>query len=348
MLEINGSYGEGGGQIVRSSLTLAAITGTPVRLTNIRGNRSRPGLRPQHLTAVRAVARICDAAVTGDSLDSQSLTFEPRVAPQAGAYEFDVNDATPGSSAGSVALVLQTILLPLALAPGPSEVRLLGGTTVPMSPPVLFLDRVYFPTLFEMGLRANLDHRLWGFYPEGGGEVVVQIRGGTQLHPVTLTERGEPIRVEGLAFAAKLPSHIPQRMTNRARSILGDAGFETRIVAEHVPSPGLGTGLFLCARYEHVAAGFLALGRRGLPSEEVAEIACRALLAHHHTGAAVDAHLGDQLVLPFALAGGASRATLSRVTRHTLTHVWVAQQFGFREIAVDGSVGDPGVLRVGS
>ncbi|MGC9467957.1 MAG: RNA 3'-terminal phosphate cyclase [Anaerolineae bacterium] len=344
MLTIDGSYGEGGGQILRTALSLAAVTKTPVRLTNIRANRSKPGLRPQHLTAVRASAEICAARIEGDELGSSSLTFEPQGEVRAGAYIFDVTDAAVGGSAGSVVLVLQAVMLPLALASGTSEVILTGGTAVPMSPPALYIEKVYLPTLFEMGVRAKLDHRLWGFFPEGGGELAAEIRGGTDLRGLDLVDRGELIRVEGLAFASKLPSHIPQRMTNRARSLLRDAGMDAVIAPQHVPSPGVGTGLFLTARYERAQAGFLSLGRRGLPSEEVAEIACRALFEHHQTGAAADPHLGDQLVLPFALAQGSCRATVSRVTRHLLTSIWVAHQFGFENVRIEGEIGDPGLL----
>ncbi len=345
MLEIDGSLGEGGGQILRSALSLAIVTGQGFRLTNIRGNRPKPGLRPQHVTAARSAAVLCRGRLDGDTLGSRSLEFEPQAACIPGHYLFDVADATQGGSAGAVTLVLQTLLLPLALASGASEVSLLGGTTVPMSPPALYLEKVYLPTLFEMGVRARLDHRLWGFYPEGGGELVAEIRGNARLRGHDFTERGALLRVEGVAFASKLPSHIPQRMTNRARSILKDAGLETQIVPEHVRSPGTGTGLFLCARYEYAQAGFLSLGRLRLPSEEVAEIGCRALLEYHRTGAALDPHLADQLVIPFALAQGASRATVSRVTRHLLTNVSVAHEFGFDGVRVEGEIGEPGVLQ---
>ncbi|MBN1250040.1 MAG: RNA 3'-phosphate cyclase [Anaerolineae bacterium] len=347
MLEIDGSHGEGGGQILRSALALAAVTGRPVHLTRIRANRSKPGLRPQHLTAVLAMAEVCEADTEGAELGSQELTFAPQAQPAAGDYRFAVADAAAGGSAGSVTLILQTLLLPLALAEGPSEVTLLGGTTVPMSPPALYVDKVLLPTLFEMGLRASVDHRIWGFYPRGDGELTASIRGGTHLRGLDLTDPGGLVRVEGTAFAARLPSHIPQRMANRARNILHDLEIATHIVPEHVSSPGVGTGLFLCARYERAQAGFLSLGRLGLPAEEVAEIACRALVEHHRTSAAADPHLADQLVLPFALAEGPSRITVSRVTRHLLTSVWVAQQFGFDWVRVEGEVGRPGLLTAG-
>jgi RNA 3'-terminal phosphate cyclase (ATP) len=215
---------------------------------------------------------------------------------------------------------------------------------VPMSPPTLYIEKVLLPTLFEMGVRASVDHRIWGFYPRGDGELTVSVRGQTRLRALDVADPGELARVEGVAFAARLPAHIPQRMTNRARNILRDLDLNPHIVPEIVSSPGVGTGLFLCARYERMQAGFLSLGRLGLPSEEVAEIACRALVAHHRTHAAADPHLADQLVLPFALAEGVSHVTVSRVTRHLLTNVWVAHQFGFDHLHVEGDLGRPGLL----
>jgi RNA 3'-terminal phosphate cyclase (ATP) len=344
MLTIDGSYGEGGGQILRSTLTLAAVTGRAVRVIKIRANRSNPGLHPQHLTAVRAAAAICNADLEGDALDSQVLTFVPQSPPQAGDYAFDVTEVAGRGSAGSVTLVLQTVLLPLALAVGKSTLTLRGGTAVPMSPPVPFIEKVYIPTLFELGVRARIDHRLWGFYPKGGGELVAEISGGVDLRGRVFGPRGTLDRVEGLAFAAHLPSHIPQRMTNRARSLLRDAEMASRIEPRHVPSPGTGTGLFLCSRYDPLPAGFLMLGRRGLPSEEVAEIACKGLFAHHETGTVADMHLADQLVLPFALAEGPSYVSVSKVTRHLRTNVWVAHQFGFDDLRLDGEMNETGVL----
>ncbi len=344
LLTLDGSYGEGGGQILRSALSLAAISGTPVRLIHIRAGRKRPGLRPQHLTAVRAAAALCDARLEGDMLGSQTLTFVPRSAPRAGRYTFDVAEAAQGGSAGAVALILQTVLLPLALADGSSEVTLRGGTAVPMSPPIPYLERVYLPVLAEMGVEARILRHRWGFYPRGGGEVVVRIEGGARLRPLHLTERGELKRIEGIAFVAGLPSHIPQRMCDRARAVLRGLGVPVKVVPTHVSARGVGAGIFLTAHYAQAAAGFVALGRRGLPSERVAEMACKPLMAHLRSGAVADPWLGDQLVLPFALAEGPSHITLSRVTRHLLTNVWVARQFGFETIRVVGEEGGDGVL----
>lgn len=346
LITLDGAHGEGGGQILRSALTLAAVTGQAVQLTRIRANRSKPGLRPQHLTAVRAAAALCKAQVGGAAIGSQELYFAPQAPPQAGEYVFDVADAAAGGSAGAVTLVLQTVLLPLALVAGDSRVTLRGGTTVPFSPPALYIEKVYLPTLFEMGLRARLEQRAWGFYPQGGGELAVEISGGAQLRGLPLTERGALLRVEGVAFAANLPSHIPQRMSNRAAALLRGNDFAVRMDARHVNAMGVGVGIALFARYAHAVAGFHALGRKGLPSETVAEMAVQQLWAHHHTQAAADPHLADQLVLPFVLAQGDSAATVSEVTPHLLTNAWVAQHFTTAHITVAGEVGQPGELHV--
>jgi RNA 3'-terminal phosphate cyclase (ATP) len=216
-----------------------------------------------------------------------------------------------------------------------------------MSPPVPYIEHVYLPTLFEMGVRATLTHRVWGFYPQGGGEIAVEIAGNATLAPLLRIERGAPQAVGGLAFVSRLPSHIPQRMSDRARSLLRTAEFpRVHVEPAHVKAPGTGAGIALWVRYARGCAGSSALGRKGLPSEAVAEMACEPLLHHHRANAAADPHLGDQLVLPFVLAGGTSRATISKVTPHLLTNAWVARQFELAEVRVTGAPGEPGTLEV--
>lgn len=346
MLTLDGAYGEGGGQIIRSALTLAALTGAPVRLERIRAGRTKPGLRPQHLTAARALAYLCNAALTGDAPGSQTLTFTPATAPVPGEYVFDVADAAQGGSAGATTLVLQTVLLPLALAPGPSRVTLRGGTFVPWSPPALYIEQVYLPVLAQMGVVTQFTHAQWGFYPRGGGELVLELPGRAALAPLALDAPGPLREITGVAFASQLPSHIPQRMSDRARALLQPLEVPLRIAPQHVRAADPAAGLFLLARYERALAGFSALGRRGLPSEAVAEEACAALLAHHATGAAVDAHLADQLVLPLVWAGGPAQLSVAAITRHLLTNVWTAGQFALASASVEGQEQQPGTLWV--
>ncbi|MFN2291053.1 MAG: RNA 3'-terminal phosphate cyclase, partial [Anaerolineae bacterium] len=210
MIVIDGSYGEGGGQVLRTSLALSAITGRPIRMENIRAGRRKPGLMPQHLTGVRAAARICNAQVKGAKLNSLELTFAPQSAPQAGKYTFDVAQVAKGGSAGSVSLIFQTVLLPLTLVEGTSRLTLRGGTHVAWSPPYDYLKRVYLPTLARMGVQAKVNIRKWGWYPIGGGEVeaTVQGLGKGSLAPIDLRQRDELLRVRGLSASSNLPKHI--------------------------------------------------------------------------------------------------------------------------------------------
>ncbi len=349
MVVIDGSHGEGGGQILRTALTLAVLTEHPTRIEHIRAGRRNPGLRPQHLTAVRAAAAVCGAQVEGDELGSQTVSFVPAGPARAGQYAFDVADAAEGGSAGSIGLVLQTVLLPLALAAGESYLILKGGTHVAWAPSISYLEHVFLPTLGRMDPQVEIELVQWGFYPAGGGEAHVRISGRPgSLNPLVLTERGPLERVWGIAAVTNLPSHIPQRMANHARNVLAetDAQIEARVEPRRLRSVGPGAGIFLFAAYEHIRAGFTAYGRKGLPAERVAEAACEDLLTHHRVGQPVDPHLVDQLVLPMALAVGESHLVTSRVTQHLLTNVWVVRQFLDRTMIVEGAPGEPGSLAV--
>ncbi len=343
ILEIDGSIGEGGGQVLRTALTLSALTGRPVEIRNIRAGRPNPGLQPQHLTAVHAAAAICRARTEGAALGSQTLQFAPQSPPRPGEYVFDVTEVAERGSAGAVGLVFQTIFLPLALVPGESILILRGGTHVPWAPSVDYLQEVFLPTVARMGLEAEMDLIAWGFYPVGGGEVRVRIRGRSgPLSPITLTERGEARRVRGRAVASNLPAHIPQRMVDRARNLLARVGLKADLQPLVTRGAGPGAGIFLVVDYEHLRAGFSAYGRKGVPSEHVAEEACRELLTHHERGAPVDPHLADQILLPMALAAGTSRLITSAVTGHLLTNLTVIQAFLPVQATVEGEIGHPG------
>ncbi|MCS7283508.1 MAG: RNA 3'-terminal phosphate cyclase [Anaerolineae bacterium] len=344
-LEIDGSIGEGGGQVLRTALTLSVLTGRPVEIRNIRAGRPNPGLQPQHLTAVHAAAAICQAELEGAALGSQTLRFIPRSQPRSGEYVFDVTEVAGRGSAGAVGLVFQTLFLPLALVPGESLVVLRGGTHVPWAPSVDYLQEVFLPTVARMGLDAEIDLVAWGFYPIGGGEARVRIRGRPgPLTPLTLTERGSARKVRGRTVVSNLPAHIPQRMADRARNLLVRAGLKADLQPLVTRGAGPGAGIFLVVEYEHIRAGFSAYGRKGVPAEQVAEEACRELLAHHESGAPVDPHLADQLLLPMALAAGTSRFVTSAITGHLLTNLTVIQAFLPVQVRVDGEVGQPGVV----
>jgi RNA 3'-terminal phosphate cyclase (ATP) len=337
VIEIDGSRGEGGGQVLRTALSLAALTGQAVRLDNVRARRRNPGLAPQHLTAVRALAALCAAEVRGAALRSTVVEFRPQAPVQAGHYHVDVTEAARGGSAGAVTLILQAMLPPLALAPGTSRVTLRGGTHVPMSPPLHYLAEVFLPMVARMGVQAQVRLEAWGFYPVGEGSVTAEIRGVPgPLRAQDWSERGRLRRAWGLAVAANLPAHIPQRMAGRARNLLLEEGIRLEVtpLRESAASPGALTLLF--AAYDHSWAGFSALGERGKPSEQVAGEAAFDFLAQHRSGQAVDMHLADQLLLPMALAEGTSSFTTCRVTQHLLTNADIVRQFVPAEIVIEG------------
>jgi RNA 3'-terminal phosphate cyclase (ATP) len=337
-LDIDGAHGEGGGQILRSALTLSVITGRHLRIHNMRAARKNPGLAAQHLTAVRAAAALCQAALAGDSLGSQELDFAPAAPVKAGEFEFDVAEARTGGSAGSVNLVLQTVLLPLALVSGESRVELRGGTHLPMSPSFDYVRDVWLPTLARIGITASVELDAWGWYPIGRGRVRAAILGtdqhGRWLAPLECPEHGALRRVSGRAVAANLPSHIPQRMSDRARTLLEPLGVEVSIEAERVRAYSPGAGIFLVAEYESIRCGFSALGLVGKPSEVVAEEAVGLLMKHHASGAALERHLADQILVPLSLARRPSTFTVEEVTSHLRTNAWVIEQFGLSQTRI--------------
>ncbi len=333
--KIDGAQGEGGGQVLRTALALAAIRGAPVEIHSIRARRKNPGLQPQHLTALTALGEISDARMEGAFLGSQRVLFAPGpVRP--GEYRFDVG------TAGSTALVLQAILLPLALAGGPSRIVLTGGTHVPWSPPADYVREVLLPVLAGMGVRARLEVDRWGFYPKGGGRVVVEIEGSAELRPATLVFRGEALRIRGVSAVANLPRGIAERQQNRALRRLTAEGVSADIAVIEAGGTGVGSFLMLVANAGGLPAGFSALGERGKPAEQVADEVVNALLDFLKAEAGCDPHLADQVILPMALAPGTSRLTTSRVTRHLLTTVRVAQQGLGCPAQIGGEEGTPG------
>lgn len=333
MLTIDGSAGEGGGQILRTSLALALITGQPFRIERIRARRPRPGLMRQHLTAVRAAAQIGAAEVSGDALGSVELTFRPRQV-RGGAYSFDVG------TAGSTTLVLQTVLPALLLASGPSELSLSGGTHNPHAPPFDFLRRVFLPIVGRMGpvVEARLERA--GFYPAGGGRCTFKITPAERLTPLTLLERGPVRRVRASAKLARLPEHIAERELAVVRQRLGDQPLE--LAVELIPDArGPGNVVMVEIESAQLAELFTAFGERGVRAEAVGARVAEAARSYLAADVPVGPHLADQLLLPWALAGSGSFRT-QPLTLHARTNLDVIQAFlgerlKTRELA-DGSV----------
>lgn len=341
MLEIDGNYGEGGGQILRSSLSLSAILNRPIRISDIRAGRKKPGLAPQHLTSVNAVAAITNAEVIGGQLGSQTLTFRPQEI-SGGNYTFNVAEIRP--SAGALSLVFQSVALPLSFAKVPSTVTLRGGTHVPWSPTVHYLQEIFIPIVTKFGFQGSIQLNRWGWYPKGGGEAIAKVQPTADWHGVQLGHRGKLQTVYSISAASNLPEHIINRQQGRIQKRLAQFNLPVSIERVKGESIGQGTLVFLMAEFENVRAGFSAIGARGKPAEQVADEACQALADFLASAAAIEPHLADQLILPIALAKGESRFTTSYITRHLTTNIWLVQQFLPVRFEVNGAENEAGEI----
>lgn len=320
-IHIDGSYGEGGGQIIRTAVSLAALTGKPVEVSNVRAKRSRPGLQPQHLTAVRAAADLCAAHLEGAEVGSKRFRFEPRAPVQPGRYRFDIR------TAGAAGLVAQTVLVPLSHAGAPSEVTLIGGTHVPHAPPADYLERVYVPALRRSGLEAEIDYPKAGFFPKGGGEIRLRLAGRPACTPLDLTDRGRLIALRAAIVTANLPEHVAGRGGATVEKFMKGIGRKVAVEPLDKPSIGQGAAVVIAAECENGHAAFTGMGERGRPMEQVAQSPCEEFLAWWKSGAAVDEHLADQLVLPLSLVPAESRWTTPVVTEHLRSVLWLTGQF---------------------
>jgi RNA 3'-phosphate cyclase len=339
MIHIDGSQGEGGGQVLRSALTLAIISGRTVRVEHIRARRPKPGLMAQHLQAVRAAAAISGAHVEGDQLGSTALLFEPgRIV--FGRFHFEIG------TAGSTSLVLQTVLVPLSLAGGTSQMTIRGGTHVPWSPSCHYLQWHWMPVMRRIGFDFDLELASAGFYPQGGGEIRTEIRPAKELAALTLTECGACRRIHGISAVARLDLRIAERQRSQAVRRLETLHVPIDIAVEQLPAGSPGSMLLLVAEFEAACWAFCSLGARGKPAERVADEAVKAFLAFHASGAAIDHFLADQLILPLALAPGTSTLSTESITPHLLTNVEVVRAFLPVDIAVEGSIGQRGMVRI--
>lgn len=341
MINIDGSYGEGGGQIIRTAVALSAVTGTDVTISNIRSNRPKSGLKAQHMSAIRTAADMTGARISGLKSGSTELTFSPGVSTSGGIpggyYKIDIG------TAGSITLLLQC-LMPIALAAQePVSLDITGGTDVAWSPPIDYMAHVLLPVLETMGLKCNIKLQRRGYYPRGGGRVAAIIQ-PSALRAVDLDkekeadtkkeegmekewewERGkekEPCRVAGISHSSNLPPHVMQRQADAATAALEKAGYSSSIDTWAANSPSTGSGITLWCGH----AGGSALGKRGLPAEKVGKAAAGEIITELGSGAAVDVHLADQLIPYIGLAGGGS-LTVRDVSGHTRTNIWVVEQF---------------------
>ncbi len=323
-IPIDGSHGEGGGQILRSALTLSLVTGKPVQLTNIRAGRKKPGLMRQHLTAVRAAAQVSEAEMEGDQVGSRTLLFRPGTL-QPGQYEFLVG------TAGSGTLVLQTVLPALMLADARSEITVEGGTHNPWAPPYDFLARAYLPLLEQMGVKLSAGLARYGFYPAGGGRFSVGIEPpASALQGLQLTERGEIRQRAVTAVVAHLPQSIAKREIDQARKKLGWPA-DCFHILEAKNSAGPGNIVMIELHCEHVRELFTGFGRQGVRAEHVAKSAVDQVRDYLAADVPVGRHLADQLLLPLGIAawryGAKSRFRTLPLSRHSETHMHILRTF---------------------
>jgi len=325
MIELDGS--SGGGQLLRTALSLSLCTGTPFRMDGIRAGRSKPGLMRQHLTAVEAAAHISGAAVSGAVPGSREITFRPQ-AVKGGDYRFAIG------TAGSTTLVLQTVLPALWHAAAPSTLRLEGGTHNPLAPPADFLSQAFAPLMARMDAPVGISLEQYGFYPAGGGVLNVDVGPSRGLKPLALLERGTLGNAMARSLISAIPSGVAERELRVAARYFGltEENMEHRSVR---PAVGPGNALMIVFEFEELTEVFTGFGERGVSAEAVAERVCREAKAFLDSNVAVGPYLADQLLLPMALAGGGEFSTLEPTdharTNAALIEKFLPVEFGFHE-----------------
>lgn len=343
VVEIDGSMGEGGGQILRTAVALSAITGKPIRIYNIRAKRDNPGLRPQHLTAVRAIAQLCNARVVGADVGSMTLEFYPsRI--RGGSYVFDVG------TAGSVPLVLQALLPVLAFSDRPVTLRIRGGTDVPMAPTIDYVREVLARLTQSLGYRFEVKVERRGHYPKGGGIVTVTVEeppGGFKARD--FVERGLLRSVHLRSHAVRLPKHVAERQASSAARVIREKlGVDVRRELEYYeegrdPHLGPGSGVTVWAIFDNTVMGSDSLGAPGKRAEIVGEEAASKLVEDVATGAALDRHASDMIPLYLALSGGTATIYGAKLTLHAITVLELLKLLldGYEYRILEGREGEP-------
>ena len=322
MIHLDGSFGEGGGQILRSALGLSLVTGEAFAIEKIRAGRKNPGLLRQHLTAVNAAAQVGAAEVTGAHIGSQELTFKPSrdgSRRRGGDYSFAIG------TAGSATLVFQTVLPALLVADHASTLRLEGGTHNPFAPPFDFLVKVFLPLLARLGAKVTARLLRYGFYPAGGGKVEITIEPCAQWKRLELSERGALLHTRATALVANLPRSIAERELQVIGRKLNLAGQQLEVL-ETTNSNGPGNAVMVQIDSANLTELFIAFGEKGVRAEEVATRVAHEARAYMASGAAVGEHLADQLLIPLA-AGEGGVFTTMKPTLHTTTNIEVIKRF---------------------
>lgn len=332
MIEIDGSQGEGGGQILRSSLSLSVITQQPITISNIRANRKKPGLRPQHLACVQALAQLSEAIVTGDEVGSSHITFSP-TALNHGAFHYDIG------TAGSTSLLLHALYYPMLWGRQGGTIDLIGGTHNSMAPSFDYLERVWQPLLDLAGFPTTLALESYGFYPKGGGQIMASVptfegfeKSNSQPPGFDWTARPEIESIEVVGMFGQPDGHrqrknIPERMASMAQKMLTRKGYNATAEAVHVSSASTAAVCSIFVTYGPLRAGFVGFGARGVSSEAVGKQVAQEALAFLESDACIDPHAADQLLLPLALRGSKATFTTSELTGHLETNADIVQRF---------------------
>jgi RNA 3'-terminal phosphate cyclase (ATP) len=346
MIIIKGDLLEGGGQIVRTSVALAALLNKEIKIINVRGKRSPPGLKAQHIAGVKAVAAISKAYVEGLKEGSKELVFKPS-SRESGEFHFDVG------TAGSISLVLQALMPAAAFSSSKMKITIVGGTDVKWSPAIDYIKFVTLPILRLMGYNAYLAVEKRGHYPKGGGKVIAVIEPAKQLKSLTLTDRGEIKEVYGLSHCVKLPKHVAERQAKSAEEKLKKEGFKNIKIDLEWYQPekdfhlGPGSGITLCAKTNSGAVlGADSIGEKGKPAEQVGREAAETLIEEVNSKAALDKHMGDIIIPYLAVANGFSEVTVSKITLHALTNLKVTELIAGVKFNLQGDLGTPGKISV--
>ncbi len=346
MIEIPGDMLEGGGQIIRTTIALAALAGVDVHITKIREKRPNPGLQPQHVTAVRTLATISNAETKGLMQGSRELEFRPR-GHGSGLFRLDVG------TAGSIPLILQALMPCLNYSSDRVELELIGGTDVKWSPSIDYINLIVLPTLQRMGYQATIKINRRGHYPRGGGQVTIIVEPSHSLKAITLLKRGELQRIEGISHCVKLPTHIAHRQADAAKKTLSDAGYHNvNFEIETYPPEqdthlGPGSGITIVAKFSDGSVlGADNIGERGKPAETVGQQAAEKLLTEIGSNAPVDRHLGDILIPYMAVAKGRSEIQVSELTLHTITNIDVTEKILGIKFQVQGEKHQPAKVAV--
>ncbi len=342
MIEIDGSYGEAGGQILRTVVALSAITGKPVKIFNIRAKRCNPGLQVQHLESIRAVAQLCNAKTKGAELGSTQIEFHPE---KISAKRIEIRIST----AGSVALSLQGLMFAALHAPQPVEIDIKGGAVAgKWAAPVNYTKYVLLPVLEKMNCHAELQIKKYGYYPKGGAEVFVKIF-PSDLKPLRLEEKGALLSIKGISHAssALASKKVAERVAEAAgKTIFEKLKVRPNIEIKYADAACPGCGIELFANYENTVLGSDGLGELKKSAEQVGEEAAKKLIGYCNSDACLDVHMADQILPYLALAKGESKVSLAEITNHCLTNIWVIEKFLPVRFSVQGNLGENGIIGV--